>query len=64
MIISDVLGILYPPSTLFLIGILFLIVLLLQISVVVSGLSEGNRKLAQEISLLKHELMELKKKIG
>lgn len=61
-IIAAILGIYYPPSALFLIGIIFLILLLLQFSVVISGLSENNKKLAQKISLLEFEINELRKR--
>jgi hypothetical protein len=46
-------GIYYPPSFLFLIAILFLIVLLLHFSTIVSSLSEQNKRLAQEVAILK-----------
>lgn len=63
-IISDLIGIYYPPSALFLIGIIFLILLLLQFSVVISSLFENNKKLIQRVSLLEFELEELKKKLN
>ncbi len=46
-------GIYYPPSFLFLLAILFLIILLLHFSTIVSSLSEKNRHLAQEMAILK-----------
>ncbi len=50
------LGIYYPPSFLFLLAILFLIALLLHFSVILSSLSEKNKRLAQEIAILKEKI--------
>jgi hypothetical protein len=47
------LGIYYPPSFLFLLAIGFLIVLLLHFSTVISSQSDQNKRLAQEIGILK-----------
>jgi hypothetical protein len=55
---SRMVGIYYPPSFLFLIAFLFLLLISLHFSVVISGLSEKNKKLAQEIALLKQEIRE------
>lgn len=54
--IASLLGIFYPPSFLFLIAFLFLLLITLHFSVVISGLSEKNKKLAQELALLRQEL--------
>jgi hypothetical protein len=63
--ISHLIGIYYPPSFLFLLAFLFLLLISLHFSVVVSGLSEKNKKLAQEIALLRQEVRErLDRKIG
>ncbi|HEX9019701.1 MAG TPA: DUF2304 domain-containing protein [Nitrospirota bacterium] len=51
-------GIFYPPSFLFLLAFLFLLLITLHFSVVVSGLSEKNKQLAQEIALLRQQLRE------
>jgi len=55
---SHLVGIYYSPSFLFLIAFLFLMMITLHFSVVISGLSEKNKKLAQELSLLRNELEE------
>jgi hypothetical protein len=49
-------GIYYPPSFLFLLAITFLIVLLLHFSTIISSLSEKNKRLAQEMGILKARL--------
>lgn len=51
--VAQVAGIAYPPSLLFLAAFLFLLLIVLHFSVVISKLSEKNKKLAQEIALLK-----------
>jgi len=55
---SSLLGIYYPPSFLFLVAFLFLLLITLHFSVVVSGLSEKNKQLAQELALLRQELQD------
>jgi len=50
-------GIFYPPSFLFLIAFLFLLLITLHFSVVISGLSKESKKLAQELALLRQELL-------
>ena len=54
--IAGKLGIYYPPSFLFLLAICFLLVLLLHFSTIISSLSENNKRLAQEIGVLKIRL--------
>lgn len=54
--ISLAIGVYYPPSFLFLVAIFFLLLLLLHFSVILSSLSESNKRLAQEIGILKERL--------
>jgi len=56
--VSRLLGIYYPPSLLFLLAFLFLLLITRHFSVVISGLTEKNRQLAQEIALLRQEMRE------
>ena len=60
-IISSVVGIAYPPAALFLLLIMAELVILIQFSVLISRLSERNKTLVQEISLVKLELEKVKK---
>ena len=53
-------GIFYPPSLLFLLGMLFLLMVNIGLSVTLSRLSQSNHKLAQEVALLKKEMEEVK----
>jgi hypothetical protein len=57
-LIAQALGIFYPPSFLFLLAFFFLLLITLHFSVVISGLYERNKHLAQEIALLRQELRE------
>lgn len=49
-------GFLYPPSLLFLVGVLFLLLVAIGHSVTLSRLSESNHNLAQEVALLRKQL--------
>lgn len=55
-LIARFLGIYYPPSFLFLLAIFFLLLLLLHFSVILSGISERDKHLAQEIGMIKERL--------
>ncbi len=57
--LAKLLGVFYPPSLLFLVAFLFLLLITLHFSVVVSGLSERNKKLAQELAILRQEMNRL-----
>ena len=58
-LLARTVGIAYPPSALFVIGSLFIIVVLLHYSTVISELAERNVTLVQQIALLEHRLREL-----
>jgi hypothetical protein len=51
--ISRVVGIAYPPSLLFLVGFFFILLILIHFSITVSKLYQMNKKMAQEIALMK-----------
>jgi hypothetical protein len=55
---ADMLGVAYPPSALFMVAGLFVFVVLLHYSTVLSRLSEQNKTLAQKIALLEQRLRE------
>lgn len=50
---STAVGIFYPPSFLFLVGILFIVLILVHFSITISKLYQMNKKIAQELALLK-----------
>jgi hypothetical protein len=56
--VSHLIGIYYPPSFLFLLAFLFLLLITMHFSVVISSLFESNKKLAQEVALLRRLLEE------
>ncbi|MBI5561009.1 MAG: DUF2304 domain-containing protein [Deltaproteobacteria bacterium] len=59
--IAGLVGVAYPPSLLFLVAFLFVILILLHFSVVISVLTERNKALTQEVALLKEAVMEVEK---
>src|SRR5512144_3137049 len=62
--LAGLFGIFYPPSLLFLLAFIFLLLITLHYSVVLSGLSEKNKQLAQEVALLRREIEEALKRVG
>ncbi len=57
--LSDVLGIAYPPNALFVLAMLFVLVLLLHFSTVISKLSDRTTTLTQHLALLEERLREV-----
>jgi hypothetical protein len=55
---ADLVGIAYPPSALFVLASLFILIVLLHYSTVISKLSEENVTLAQRIALLEAAIEE------
>jgi len=53
---AKLVGINYAPSALFLILVLAIFLILIQFSVIISKLTEENKKLSQEIGLIKFKL--------
>ena len=53
--IAHAVGIVYPPSFLFLVGILFILLILIHFSIAISKLHHMNKKMAQEIALMKEK---------
>jgi hypothetical protein len=60
--LSRALGIAYPPNALFALAMLFVIVLLLHYSTVISKLSDRSTTLAQRLALMEDRLRELEGK--
>jgi hypothetical protein len=55
-LLADAVGIAYPPSALFVLAAVFILLLLLHYSTVISKLSDQNRILAQRLALLENQL--------
>ncbi len=62
--ISKLIGIYYPPATLFLILLVGVFSILIHFSVVISKLTEKNKLLAQELGIYKMELDLIKKQMS
>jgi len=64
-IISKMLGVYFAPNLVFTVAIFGIFIYLIQLSLVVSKLHDKNKKLSQDIALLKNKLeKELKEKIN
>lgn len=60
--LAELLGIItYPPAALFLVAIVFMLAILLHFSTVLTRLARENKELAQQMSLLRWELTELRR---
>lgn len=57
--ISGFLGVAYPPAALFMVLLMAVFLILIEFSVIISKLSNKNKRVAQEIALLKYELKKL-----
>lgn len=57
--LADLVNIEYPPNLLFLLATLFLLLIQLYFSTVITRLTKENIETAQEIALLRHELEQL-----
>jgi len=62
-LISSLLGILYPPSALFVVGSVFFLAILLHFSVVISQFKTENQELARRFAILELRLEQLEKKM-
>ncbi len=60
--IAALLGIItYPPAALFLVAIVFMLVILLHYSTVLTRLAQENKGMAQQIAIMRYELENMKK---
>lgn len=63
--IAAMLGVItYPPAALFLVAIIFMLFILLHFSIVLTRLSRENKTIAQEMAILRWELMQAKKALA
>lgn len=62
--VSKLIGIVYPPATLFLVLLLTVILILIQFSVIISKQTDKIKNLTQEMALLKERLSRLEDKKG
>jgi len=61
--IARLFGIAYPPTALFVIGMGFLLLILLQFSIVITKLARENKQAAQHIALLNQRLRALESQL-
>jgi len=61
-VISRLTGIAYAPAALFLLLLMAIFFILIQFSVIISKLSENNKKLNQDLGIIKLEMKALKNK--
>jgi len=61
-VIAGMMNIYYPPSVLFLAAFLFLLIIVLHFSIVISQFAENQRRLAQEVAMLEERLGGVEKK--
>jgi len=62
--VANLMGILYHPTALFVIGTGFMLLILLQFSAVITKLTQENHKAAQHIALLSQRVTELERGRG
>lgn len=62
-VIARLMGIAYPPTTLFVIGFGLLLVVMIQFSIVITRLARQNQQAAQHIALLNARLAEVERKL-
>jgi len=62
--VSAAVGIVYPPNLLFLLATLFLLLILLYFSTVITKLTQENKEIAQQVALLRYEVEQLNKDNG
>ena len=60
--LANVVGIIYPPSALFVFAFGFILILLLHFSVAVSRLADQNKILAQQVALLEERQRQLERR--
>ncbi|HCS63612.1 MAG TPA: hypothetical protein DIW64_05685 [Cellvibrio sp.] len=62
-VVANAVGILYAPAALLLMLVISVFFILIQFSIVISKLAEGNKNLIQEVGILKAELKKLQSSI-
>ncbi|MBZ0296467.1 MAG: DUF2304 domain-containing protein [Anaerolineae bacterium] len=60
-VLANAIGIFYPPSALFVVAVMFVLLILLHFSMVITRLTQENKQTAQQIALLRRELAETRR---
>jgi len=61
--LASAVGIIYPPSALFLVAVIFVLFILLHFSVVLTRLTQENKENAQQLALLRWQIEQLQKSL-
>lgn len=59
-VLANLIGIFYPPSALFVVAVIFVLLILLHFSMVITRLTQENKEIAQQVALLRYELSQVK----
>lgn len=58
-VLASAMGIFYPPSALFVVAVIFVLLILLHFSTVITRLTQENKEIAQQVALLRYEVTRL-----
>lgn len=58
-VLATAMGIFYPPSALFVVAVIFVLLILLHFSTVITRLTQENKEIAQQVALLRYEITRL-----
>lgn len=59
-VLAAFIGIVYPPSALFVVAVMFVLLILLHFSTVITRLTQENKEIAQQVAILRYELETLR----
>lgn len=62
--LANLVGIFYPPSALFLVAIVFVLLILLHFSTVLTRLTQENKETAQQLAILRWQLEQTQKALA
>ncbi len=63
-VLASAVGIIYPPSALFLVAMIFVLLILLHYSIVLTRLTHENKENAQQLALLRWQIEEMQKTLA
>ena len=63
-VLASAIGIFYPPSALFVVAVMFVLLILLHFSMVITRLTQENKQTAQQLAILRRELAETRRSLA
>jgi hypothetical protein len=63
-VLASLMGIAYPPSALFVVAVIFVLLILLHFSTVLTRLTQENKESAQQLALLRWQLEQTQKQLA